>query len=780
MTGATTDIRAVRLDLAGTREFTTPGAGEARRAAIVAATRAWLAELYERAVGQRRGIALAAVGSLGRGSSGPLSDLDLVLVHDGRLAGGDLTTMADRLWYPVWDSGLALDHAVRSTAECRSVARRDLTAAVGLLGISPVAGDEDLVAEVRASVARDWRSGARTRLPQFLEAVRARHHRHGDLSQQVEPDLKEALGGLRDVTVLDALTRAWLSDHPRDAVEPAFSHLLDVRDALHLVTGRGRDRLVREEHDAVAALLGLTDADEMLVGVSSAARSIAWTLEAAMRRAGQSQRARTLRVGPRRPAMRPIGHGLFVHDGEAVLGSPETDRADPGLPLRAAAVAARNRLPIAPRTLVNLAGSPTPGTPWPRELLDLLTDLLASGAGLPAVWEGLDQVGILERWLPEWSAVRSRPQRHPVHRHTVDRHLVETVGRAADLSRDVNRPDLLLLSALLHDIGKVAGARDHARTGAEIARRVVARWGLPPEDREIVALLVREHLTLGEIATRRDLADPATVDAVCDLVGEDIETFELLRALTIADARAIGPAAWTDWRAGLLDVLTGAVRARLAGISPPVPPPAPAPEPDPLALAAAREGRPHVEVEPGPGGWTLMIHCQDRRGLFADTAGLLAVQGLTARRARLSTVAGIAVDEWFVESPGGDAPDPQRIVTGLTRLAAGDGAALTALDRPAAPGRRQGGPGDTRAFVLPSAGSGATVIEVRTPDRRGLLHDLGRALAEMELSVRSAHISTFAGQTLDTFYLTDAEGAELAPAAVARTLSAVFEACDGA
>ncbi len=779
MTRTATDIRAARLDLAGTREFTTPGAGEARRAAITAATRSWLAGLYREAVGERDGIALAAVGSLGRGTSGPLSDLDLVLVHDGRsFAGTDLEAMAERLWYPMWDSGLSLDHSVRSTAQCRSVARSDPAAAVGLLDLTRVVGDPEVVSGVRATVAHDWRAGARTRLPAFVEAVRARHHRHGDLSQQIEPDLKEALGGTRDVTVLHALTRAWLADRPHGTVEPALAQLLDVRDALHLVTGRGRDRLVREEHDAVAALLGLPDADELLTRVSTAARTVAWALESTMRRAGQSQRARTLRVGPRRPALTPLGHGLFAHDGEVVLGTPGRAREEAGVPLRAAVVASRNRLPIAPRTLANLGEAPTPEAPWPQEVRDLLTDLLASGPGLTTVWEGLDQVGLVERWLPEWAAVRCRPQRNPVHRHTVDRHLLQTAERATDLTRDVARPDLLVLAALLHDIGKVAGSRDHSRTGADLAGPILERWGLPAADRDLVVHLVREHLTLVEVATRRDLADPATVAMVCDLVDDDIETFELLRALTIADARAAGPAAWTDWRASLLDTLTGLVRERLTGQAPPAPPPAPVPVVDEVGRAAALGGRPHVRVEEMPDGWCLTIHAPDRYGLFADTAGLLAAQGMSVRRARLATVESIAVNEWFVESPGGDPPEAARIVAGMHRLAGGERSALEALHRPRAqvPGSPRGG---SRAFVLPSVGSGATVIEVRAPDRPGLLHDLGRALADEGLSVRSAHVSTFAGQTLDTIYLTDRAGAELAPSAVARAVSALIRAGDG-
>ncbi|NYF97200.1 hypothetical protein [Janibacter cremeus] len=287
-------IRAARLDLAGTREFATPGAGRARRAAIAAVTRDWLTDLYTDAVGEREGVGLAAVGSLARGWSGPLSDLDLVLLHDGRsLPADELERVAERLWYPVWDSGLSLDHAVRSVAQCRAVAGDDLSAATGLLELSLVAGDPVVVDTARDGVGRDWCAGARTRLPPFVEAVRERHRRYGELAQQVQPDLKEAFGGLRDVAVLGALTRARPADQPHGPVEPAREQLLDVRDALHVVTGRGRDRLVAEEHDAVTALLGLTDPDDMLTRTATAARTIASALGSTMRLAGQSQRVDT-------------------------------------------------------------------------------------------------------------------------------------------------------------------------------------------------------------------------------------------------------------------------------------------------------------------------------------------------------------------------------------------------------------------------------------------------------------------------------------------------------
>lgn len=773
------DVCGARLDLAGTRAFSEAGAGPARRTVITAYTLDWLAELWLQAGETRPGVALAAVGSLSRGDAGPLSDIDLVLLHDGRaLPERAVTALADRLWYPIWDANVRLDHSVRTLGQCREVASADLSAAVGLLDIAPVAGDADLVAAVRSTLAHDWRANARKRLPQLRDSLLQRHGRHGDLAQSIEPDLKEAHGGLRDMTVLRALAAAWLTDRPHGEVDEAYAALLDVRDALQVVTGRCRDRLGREDHDAVAALLGYQDADDLLTMVSRSGRTLAYALDATMRRAGQSQRARTLRVGPRRAHLVALGHGIYQHDGEAVLSS--LPPADPILPLRAAVVAARAELPIAPATLQNLAALPDLPTPWPQLARELFTDLLATGAGLPAVWAGLTQVGLVDRWLPEWAAVDCRPQRNPVHRHTVDRHLIQTVVEASAMVREVARPDLLLVAALLHDIGKVAGSHDHSHTGARIAREAVIRMGFEGADIETVTLLVAQHLTLIELATRRDVEDPATAEAAWAAAGQDPDSFDLLRVLTIADAKAAGPKAWTEWRAGLLAALCAAVgrdeRERVL--------PAQAEAEVPMSvIEQISTGIPKVTVEPADGGFRIVVHDRDRLGLFADTAGILAAAGLTVRSASLRTIDDVAIDSWLVETLGQDPPDPERIARGLLALARGDRPPLASLDRRRAFSRGPAGAiasgMPTRAFVIPEATSSATVLEVRSRDRVGLLHDLGRTFASAGLSVRSAHIATHAGQTLDTFYLTEYANRPLSPARVASTLAAVIDCCDG-
>ncbi len=784
-----TDLTRRRLDLADTRNFAQPGAGPARRRALADFGFDWLQGLWRTACAGRRfeGVALAAVGSLARGDGGPLSDYDLVLLlHPRGLPNSVAGDLADGLWYPIWDAGVRLDHSVRTVAECRTVAAADLSAAIGLLDLTHVAGDAEVVHAARSSVAHDWRSNARTRLGELQEFVVARHARQGDLAHLIEPDLKEAHGGLRDMAVLRALTAAWLTDRPHGALDDAHERILDIRDAIHLVTGRGRDRLSLEDQDACAALLGYRDPDDLLRDLSTAGRTVAFAVDGTLRRALQTQRARTLRVGPRRPQLVPLGYGVYRHEDEAVLGSMPTIGSDPLIPLRAAVVAARSGLPLSPATLANLVSqSPALPDPWPEAARDLFTDLLATGTGLIPVWEGLDLGGVIERWIPEWAAVRSRAQRNAVHRHTVDRHLVESVVAATGLVRQVERPDLLVLAALLHDIGKVPGSTDHSVTGARLAEGILVRLGVPDADREVVIRLVRQHLTLVQLATSRDPQDPGTVRALSQAVGGSVGTLDLLRALTEADAVAVGPKAWSAWRAGLVQQLYTAVRTALVGAD---------------AGLARREGaagglvlatgdterlasgEPVVTVRSDGAAHRIEIIHRDRAGLFADTAGLLAACGFAVRSATARTVDGFAVNEWWIESPGGEIPQGAIIARDLVRVSAGDRDLLGRLQRPRVTVGGDLGSGPVRpalALVVSNASDTATVIEVRATDRPGLLQDLGITLARASLSIRSAYIATYAGQTLDTFYVTEYAGGRLAPARVAQAVAMLIDTCDG-
>ncbi|MGV9698235.1 [protein-PII] uridylyltransferase [Streptomyces sp. NPDC003470] len=762
--------------------------GPPRRAALAGLTDTWLAGLFGAGTGGLAKVSLVAVGGYGRGELSPRSDLDLLLLHDG---GDDkaVAALADRLWYPVWDLGLALDHSVRTPQEARRTAGEDLKVHLGLLDARHLAGDPALTAALRTTVLADWRNQAPRRLPELRDLCAERAERHGELQYLLEPDLKEARGGLRDATALRAVAASWLADAPREGLAEARRRLLDVRDALHLATGRATDRLALQEQDQVAAGLGLLDADALLRQVYEAARVVSYAGDVTWREVGRVLRARSVR--PRLRAMlgggrqaaaerSPLAEGVVEQDGEAVLARTARPERDPVLPLRAAAAAAQAGIPLSLHAVRRLAATARPlPAPWPAEAREQLVTLLGSGRPTVEVWEALEAEGLVTRLLPDWERVRCRPQRNAVHLWTVDRHLIETAVRASALTRRVHRPDLLLVAALLHDIGK-GWPGDHSVAGETIARDVAARIGFDHADAAVLARLVRHHLLLVETATRRDLDDPATVRAVAEAVGTE-GTLELLHALTEADALATGPAAWSAWRASLVADLVKRVSAVLAG-DPLEEPEAPAPtaQQERLAVEAFRTGGPvlslRAQAEPPaeeqePLGVELLIAVPDQAGVLPAVAGVLAVHRLTVRTAELRSLAlpdgveggSVLLLAWRVAAEYGSLPQAARLRADLVRALDGtlDVAGRLAERDAAYPRRRGVVPPPPRVTVEPAASRHATVIEVRAQDAPGLLFRIGRALEGAGVRVRSAHASTLGSNAVDAFYVTGPEGERL-------------------
>lgn len=704
------------------------------------------------------------MGGYGRRELAPHSDLDVVLLHDDAVDPGELAAL---VWYPLWDGGRAIDHAVRGLGEAVTAASEDLRVMLGMLDLRHVAGDPNLTLRLRTAALAAWRREARTRIPELHRLVLDRHRRCGELGHASVPDLKESAGGLRDAQVLRALVATWLVDVPHQDLERSRQVLLDVRDALHDLHGRGSDRVGPDTWEDLAAGVGAVDAHEAQVRVRRAGRRLAHISRLTWQRTeALLDRPRTRR-GPRGPRLDPVAPGVAVAGGEVVPDRTARPREDPLLLLRAAAEAAERGLVLPPGTAARLArdGARLP-TLWPDEARRLLVRLLAAGPGLLPVWETLDETGAIDTVLPEWEDIRLLPHASVIHRFTVDRHVVETCIEASRLVRQVARPDLLLLAALLHDIGK-ARLGDHSVVGEPVARAVAERIGLPPADADLVGRLVRHHLLLARTATTRDPADPATAVAVAGVV-PSVDALDLLHALTEADARATSAQAWSQWRAGLVRRLVARTRAVLVG--PAGPDPALGPPEGAVAVPAEvlRGASPvAVTVAAATDGSRVTVVAPDRIGLLADVAATLALQRVPVRAARAWAQGDIGVSEWEVADGHLDAAVLRQRLLALAGGAPRPDPALVE----GRPSRRP--VLEPVVVVRPDASATATVLEVRVDDRPGVVHLVCAALAGMDLSVRSAHVSTVGPQAVDVFYVQEPGAGPLSETRAASAAHAV-------
>jgi [protein-PII] uridylyltransferase len=732
----------------------------------------WLtAKAAEIGIAEDNGFALVGIGGLGRYELLPYSDLDLMLLHDDK-SDDVLQKVADKLWYPLWDANVRIDHSVRTVSGALGVANADMIAALGMLDARHIAGDGRLSEELIVGARRQWRSAIRSRMDELVEMTEARWQRIGRIAQRAEPDLKSGRGGLRDVQLLNALGVAQLIDRhgmarpesPGGSLDEAHLTMLDVRTELHRVSGRGRDQLLAQHADEISAALNIGDRFDLARNLSGAGRTIAYHAETGLRTAENALPRRGVSVLVRRPKRRPLDEGVVEYAGEIVLARDAQPQSDPGLVLRVAAASANTGLPIGAATLSRLATSvPDLPTPWPREALDDLLVVLLAGPTTVNTIEALDHNGLWSRLLPEWDAVRDLPPRDVSHKWTVDRHIVETVVNAAPLTTRVARSDLLALGALLHDIGKGRGT-DHCVFGAKLVIPIGERLGLSPQDIGTLSGMVRHHLLLPVTATRSDLNDPKTIESVAEALGGDAQLLELLHALAEADSQATGPGVWSDWKASLVADLVRRCRLVMAG--------EPLPQAEPTApkhLSLASDGGVHVEIKPGASERLgVVMAAPDQRGLVSKAAAVLALNSLRIHSASASTHEGFAIIEFVVSPLFGAPPEAGLLrqafigalnsVDVLGTLEKRDTDAVSAATARAGevqigvPVIRSTAP--PRILWLDTASPGQLIIEVRAVDRLGLLALLTRALERAGTDIVWAKVNTFGSTAADVFCVT--------------------------
>lgn len=757
-------------------------------------------------------MAVVALGGYGRRLLLPGSDVDVMVLHADRRA-RRVEELAERLFYPFWDAGIALGHAIRTVNECVSLADERIDVACSLLDARPLWGEVALARDLEDRLLRRLKGDPDAFLERLRRDAEDRKARFPSCSTDLEPDLKEGSGGLRDLHAVGwagkVSLRAAVRRAEADALDEVEEYLVRLRSALHLETGRRTDRLFLDHQPALASAFGF-EATEGLGAPDALMRSL---------------------FGHARLVEHVLDRVLAPRDGAVDVSPPEgpeevmeafAGSASAGTPLSAASLDAIEAADLGPVPY-----------PWTERTRRAFLRILSAGDAGRRALEAMDRSDLLGRFLPEWEPVRCRPQRDPYHRFTVDVHLLHATAAAGDLlagrrpelpgvADAVGDPTATLLGTFLHDIGKVGRGR-HVEVGVEVATRALERIGVDEATRDDALFLVEHHLLLAETAVRRDLSDENLVLDVAARAGEP-RRLAMLLALTLADAEATGPHAASPWRLALVHELAGKVRHVIeAGDM----------GPDRAALLAGRraavrellEAEPAADVEryldrlprayltsvppataaahfrlvgpplaaaevrtlvgPGerPGTHQVTVVAGDRPGLLARIAGCLSLEGLSILSARaFTTEDGTAVDLFEVTPAFHGDVDEERwrgYRRTLRRVLEG----RVTLEHRVREKRRHYPPPSTevtsRVRMLHDASAFSTVIEVETADRIGLLFDLARTLERLGLDVHLATVATYGDRVVDAFYVRDALGGKVDPARAPEIERGILAGLDG-
>src|SRR5713226_9722177 len=791
-------------------------------------------------------LVVVALGGYGRSELHPLSDIDLMVVYAGELSPYVQRTMQELL-YSLWDLGLQVGHSLRSLDDCVAMARTDFPSRTSMQEARFLAGDRRLFARFRRVLRENV---YRQDFEQFLATALAerdqRYRRYGASPYIGEPNVKESAGGLRDVhtamwlgaakfgarTLRELADKGLITPREQAATDAALTFLWRVRNELHFFSGHKNDVLTRDLQPRIAKNLGYEN-DATSLGVERfmrdyylharvihrlSKRLIARCQETLSRRGSAERRRR----------QQALADGLVFFDGRLHLADrdPSQLRVDSARLMKVFWHLHRLGCELSLH-LVDDAFRQS------GAVCELFLDICRNWGRVCQTFSEMHELGLLGRYLPEFGALTCLVQYDVYHKFSADQHSLlavehlealapgqsaESEGAAPVLS-EVEKPELLMLGMLLHDIGKAKG-HGHVAKGIPLVRELTARMGLPPADAAVVEFLVAHHLTMSHVAQRRDIHDPKTVADFVAAVG-DPQRLRMLYLLTYADMRAVGPGVLTPWQAQILhelyvrtlEELTGGrverpnrrelaerlqaaakgevdlqtVRAHLAMMSDRY-----------IETTGVQRMAEHIRMlqdlaespvatalfhHPDLGSSDLVVVTHDLPGLFALIAGTLAAHGVNIISAQIHTRGdGIAIDTFQVNDPTSEAVTSSalwaRVLDGLRAVLTGERSVETLLAERRAAGRAATRPEGPPKIGLDNRLSDAyTVLEVKSPDRVGLLYLITRTLATLGLDIASARIATEIDQAFDTFYVHDREGRRIeSPEGLERIRAALEQA----
>jgi [protein-PII] uridylyltransferase len=812
--------------------------------------------------GQWTPLSLAAVGSYGRSLLSPFSDLDVRLLCTSDSAAA--APAAEALLYPLWDAGLSIGHQVVAIDDLLDLARKDVTTATALLDWRTITGEASFGRELfeRAYKTVFDPEHIGDFVDRLESRARARHQRFGDSIYLLEPDVKNGAGGLRDLDIAHWCARARfrVSDLsqlveldvllPREwaDVERARNRLLEIRHALHLCAGRRTDRLTFDLQERVTERLipggGFPATERLMSDYYRAARVVTHLCDSMLTRARPAPR--------RRPRSVAIGGGLSLRDNCVALDDPSSLEDDPSLSLRVYEEAVSREMAVCEhtrQTLMRVAGSAEFGVALrasarAREaFLRLLGVVKSTHLPQGSVLRDLHDVGLLVAMLPEFAPLVGRVHRDTYHVYTVDVHSVAAVDHvramcrgelslvhplASRLAAELPRRHVLLLAALLHDVGKAHGGEGHSERGMDMAQVILERLGVSSGDIEDILTLIEHHLSMYEVSTRRDLEDPQTLSEFCAHVKER-QTLQELYLLTIADVTTTNPTSMTNWKRRMLDSLFVAADRRLAGDRERVSPRTVSVRSQVLGLWGDREDRVFIEhfVSGLPERYfyanepraivehalfacgaqsriasirraamshpyfELWVVADDRPGLLAMITATLSHAKLKVRSAQVYSWIGRdgqsrSLDIFWVRGPE-DVERAERLLSRIEReleKVLSNPPEPEELERRAFSGARSSAarslpPVSTEVNLDNKSASNYTVVEVITRDRPGLLFVLSHTLQQLGLSIWFAKINTEGERVIDVFYVSDAARQKLViTTEIGRVRRAIIAAVD--
>ncbi len=787
-------------------------------------------------------VSLVALGGYGRKELFPFSDIDLMILYRPEVE-KKVGEVADAILYPLWDTGLEVGHGVRSIERSMVQAEEDYFFHVALLDGRFICGSESLFRDLMTAFREKFVVGRREEfVVQMKEHRTRRRERYGSHSFLLEPHIKEGKGGLRDIQSMFWVAKVvfglqGLDDfgdaglmiaEEKKGFGESWDALVQLRNRLHYFSKRKNDQLFFELQEEVAESLGYKEKGGVL-GVEQYMRDTYSHMEniAIITDLFFDHVDEVLGLVGRGEDVvsdREVEKGIEIRRGRVHLtASSQQIAKKPQLLMRVFLASARSGAPVHHRTRKLISASLDKVTDKMRNsprMSKVLVSIMLGADDVFAVLEVMLEVGLLSAYIPEFLRIETLAQHDVYHIFTVDRHSLQTV---AELRKVVEREcviydlvemkGVLFLAALFHDIGKGSG-RDHSDLGSEMAVEMGRRMALSEEEVDCLSFLVKYHLYIPENGLRRDLDDVAFIQRCAEFIG-DVGRLSMLYLLSVADSRATGPSAWSDWKASLMHELYLKVRASL----------------ETLAAGGADAGQLDGHVEKGVGwlqgqivdllkdeggileldqlpddyvlnftpehvshhlrvhrdnyrllrqkslvgasegkdAWSVLVMTTDRPGLLAKICGVLALHNLDVVKAQIFTWNdGTVVDVLQVRSAGGlnfGEMEWQEVNDDLDRAIAhrlGLGHRLYKKMSSMVGGRNElVSKIEPKVVIDNESSDDFSVVEVHSVDVSGALYHITQTLADFGLNIHKAYIATEVERLIDIFYVQDGAGSKI-------------------